>query len=157
HDESPEDAVKKTFCCACAVVLSLAVGCAAHHESNGTQQGAMNETSAPSTFARRADQAQMNDVAILFPLAKTQEGRAGYISASDLGKGGAMLPPDLYANAAAASVQRLAYDKLKAVAIRIIPTLNLMRIVFQPLDFTGGSANAVDGAVHAYYSFTADD
>src|SRR5262249_49631345 len=31
------------------------------------------------------------------------------------------------------------------------------RIVFQPLDFTGGSANAVDGAVHAYYSFTADD
>src|SRR4051812_15657448 len=77
--------------------------------------------------------AQMNDVSVLYPLAKTQaEFDHGYLPASAKGQGGALLPVALYEAAGFVSPKQngplppgadaaLAYTELRAVAFRIDP------------------------------------
>jgi hypothetical protein len=124
----------------------------------------------------------MNDVTILFPLAKSQAEMAGYVSATDQGVGGPLLPEKLYTDATGQPKTRptgptpvgadlgLIYDELRVVALRIDPCFanigpvthaesckNQLRLIFQPVSFSSGSAGTIDGAVHAFYSLTRDE
>jgi hypothetical protein len=131
---------------------------------------------------------QMNDVSILYPLATSQgELDNGYLSASDKGAGGTLLPSSLYTKATGAPLTpptkplppgaspSLAYSTLKMVAFRVDPCFanvgpvtddasckNQIRIIFQGLSYANGVAtaansSATDGAVHAFYSLTRDE
>lgn len=116
--------------------------------------------------AASAGLAQMNDLTIVMPLATTQAQFAGYLPAK------ALLPKALYTaqfpdpsgGHPIGSDVTMTYDKLRVVAVRLDPCFaqigpitdpatcdNQLRVVFQSLDFAGGSTSAVDGAVHAFY------
>jgi len=118
-----------------------------------------------------ASGAQMNDLTIVMPLAKTDaELGTGYLAASDGGTT-PLLPKALYTNLfpdpsgplhPGQDVQ-MRYANLRAVAVRFDPCFanvgpvadpstcdNQIRIVFQSLSFANGTT-AVDGAVHAFY------
>jgi hypothetical protein len=156
--------------------VAVVAGCAAE---TGAEPGG---ASAEAELTRAANQAQMNDVSVLYPLAKTKAEMAGYLSASDPGVGGPLLPARLYTDATGEPMTRpstplppgadlgLIYDELKVVAFRIDPCFanigpvthpesckNQLRLVFQPVSFASGAnanASTIDGAVHAFYSLT---
>jgi hypothetical protein len=136
-----------------------------------------------AAVSRTADQVQMNDVSVLYPMAKTADEMDGYLAASDQGVGGALLPAKLYTDAtgqpksnqqggAVGTDRGMAYDDLRVIAFRVDPCFanigpvtkpssckNQLRLVFQALSVPAGNspASAVDGAVHAFYSLTRDE
>lgn len=143
----------------------------------------VDESSAEEDLTAKASRVQMNDVSVLFPLAKTQAQFDGYLSADAAGLGGALLPKAIYEKATGikpdphngpgpvGSDPTLHYEDLKLVAFRIDPCFanvgpitdpstckNQLRLVFQSLSFdkTAGT-NALDGAVHAFYSLDRDE
>jgi len=116
--------------------------------------------------------AQMNDLTIVVPLAKTQAQLDGFLAATSKGIGGPLLPakpyttlfPDPTNNGAIGSDVSMVYSKLRVVAIRFDPCFaqigpitpqttcdNQIRVIFQSIDLKNGTANAIDGAVHAFY------
>jgi hypothetical protein len=117
--------------------------------------------------AASAGLAQMNDLTIVMPLAKTQAQFDGYLPAK------ALLPKAMYTakfpdptggGGAIGSDVTMRYDNLRVVAVRLDPCFanigpvtdpstcdNQLRIVFQSLEYSGGSTQAIDGAVHAFY------
>jgi len=119
--------------------------------------------------------AQMNDLTTVYPLAKSQKELGGYLTATSAGARGQLLPKALYSplfpdpapTHAVGADTVMSYDKLRVVAVRFDPCFaqigditdpstcdNQIRVIFQSLDFAGGSTSAVDGAVHAFYRVT---
>lgn len=139
--------------------------------------------SSEDAVTRRPELAQMNDVSILLPLAKTQaEIDTGYLKASSAGARGALLPDTLYTTATGerrtdpsgplppGADAGLSWDRLRVVAMRIDPCFanigpitnpasckNQLRLVFQSLRFGNGQTSAIDGGVHAFYSLTREE
>jgi hypothetical protein len=122
--------------------------------------------------------AQMNDMTIIVPLAKSQHELDGFLAATSAGVGGALLPttpytdlfPDPGPGHPIGSDVQMIYSHLRVVAIRFDPCFaqigpitdvskcdNQIRLVFQSLDYASGSTNAIDGAVHAFYRLKHDD
>jgi hypothetical protein len=125
--------------------------------------------------------AQLNDVSVLYPFAKTESDFESYLSASALGRGGALLPRTLYERAAAAfwtgsygpptqSTLDMTYSMLRVIAFRLDPCFaNVgpiteqslcqaqIRLVLQPVAYASGSTTTGDEAVHAFYSLTTED
>lgn len=148
-----------------ALVVASLAGCSA---SDRDDEGRSSEL-----VTRNPADAQMNDVSVLYPLAKTEAEMSGYVSASDQGRGGSMLPADLFESVLGATSRTpagLIYARMKLVALRIDPCFahigpirdgescqNQLRVTFQQLDFEDGAATAVDGAVHAFYSLTREE
>ena len=118
------------------------------------------------TDAATAGLAQMNDLTIVMPLAKTQAQFDGYLPAKQL------LPKAMYTakfpdptnNGAIGSDTAMTYDNLRVVAVRLDPCFaqigpitdpascdNQLRIVLQSLTYKNGSTQAIDGAVHVFY------
>ena len=116
--------------------------------------------------AASAGLAQMNDLTIVMPLAKTQAQFDGYLPAK------ALLPkamytakfPDPTSNGAIGSDTTMTYGNLRVVAVRLDPCFanigpvtdpatcdNQLRIVLQSLTYKDGSTQAIDGAVHVFY------
>jgi hypothetical protein len=106
----------------------------------------------------------MNDLSILYPLAKTSAEFAAYITAHSPGRGGAMLPKSLFG--ASTPLQDME-DTLHVVALRLDPCFAHLdaitdpascspqiRLVFQPLSFDQGHTLSTDDAVHGFYSLT---
>jgi hypothetical protein len=124
-----------------------------------------------------ASGAQMNDMTIVVPLAKTQAEADAFLTATSPGVGGPLLPKPLYtavfpdptnSGGIGADVQMF-YANLRVVAIRFDPCFaqigpitdiakcdNQIRVIFQSLTFDSGG-NAVDGAVHAFYRLEHED
>ncbi|MGH7286336.1 MAG: hypothetical protein ACRELY_32865 [Polyangiaceae bacterium] len=122
--------------------------------------------------------AQMNDVSILLPLAKSQDELDAYLAPTTNGVGGELLSEKIFDLATGqkpggdppggvGSTQPIQYKDLRAVAFRIDPCfanigpvtdaskcLNQLRIIFQPLTFASKATTAEDGAVHVFYSLT---
>lgn len=123
--------------------------------------------------------AQMNDVSILLPLAKSQDDFDAYLAPSANGAGSELLSEKIFDLATGSkpggdppggvgSTLPIQWKDLRAVAFRIDPCfanigpvtdaskcLNQLRIIFQPLSFDAKTgASAEDGAVHAFYSLT---
>lgn len=122
--------------------------------------------------------AQMNDVSILLPLAKSQDEFDAYLAPSTNGVGGELLSEKIFdlatgqkpgggGSGGVGSSLPIQYKDLRAVAIRIDPCfanigpvtdaskcLNQLRIIFEPLTFASNRATAEDGAVHVFYSLT---
>ncbi|HSO38022.1 MAG TPA: hypothetical protein VLT33_36090 [Labilithrix sp.] len=145
------------------------------------EEGGGDEASDEAEIRRKPNQVQMNDVSVLFPLAKTQAEMAGHLAAAAAGNGGPLLPAKLYTDATGQPKSRtgpgnvgsdvgLAYDDLKVVAFRVDPCFanigpvvdassrkNQLRIIFQAVSFADRSASTVDGAVHAFYSLTREE
>jgi len=112
----------------------------------------------------------MNDLTIVMPLAKTQAQFGGYLPAAQLLPKAMFTakfpdPPD--GPTPIGSDVSMRYDNLRVVAVRLDPCFaqvgpitdpaacdNQLRVVFQSLTFQGGSTNAIDGAVHAFYRLT---
>jgi hypothetical protein len=108
--------------------------------------------------------AQMNDLSILYPLAKGQAEYDGYLSVSSPGRGGSMLPPSVFGSSSPAPDVE---DSLRVVAMRLDPCFAhigpitdpascspQLRLVFQPVGFFKGVTSANDNAVHGFYSLT---
>lgn len=152
------------------VAAALLVGCVdaatdpACTTDNPEYPDCLPEDDGGKTDAASAGLAQMNDLTIVYPLAKTQAELAGYLPATKL------LPRTLYTTrfpervgpVPVGSDVGMAYDALRVVAIRFDPCFaqvgaitpatdcdNQIRLVFQSLSTDG--ASAVDGAVHAFY------
>ena len=100
-----------------------------------------------------------NDVAILYPLAARLD---EYLTPAAQGRGGALVPRDLYERAFGTALQlggtpaAPSLDGLRLVAIRFDPCFGArctsqIRLVFQTLELVGDRAIARDDAVHAFY------
>lgn len=133
----------------------------------------------------RVAHVQMNDVSVLYPLARTSEEATGYLSPWSEALGGQLFPESIYDAATGSAPSSLTgkpleeavngagldYGNLRAVAFRIDPCFahvgpitepescqNQLRIVFQSMLLDqDGHARATDDAVHAFYSLTRDD
>jgi len=152
-----------------ALMVALAGACAApdeepDHDTEGSE--------AAFTQDLRPELAQVNDVSILFPLAKTKAAYdRGYLTT------GALLPKAVYERAFGPSgtlqiggtPPAPAQDGLRLVAVRFDPCFaqrgpvvdegackNQMRLVFQTLSFTN-KTTAADDAVHAFYALTREE
>ena len=124
--------------------------------------------------------AQMNDLTIIMPLAKSQtEFDDGYIAASSIGPNGTLFPktpystefPDPSGPTTTDGQVALTYANLRVTAIRFDPCfaqigpitnpascLNQIRVVFQSMTYdTDSGTYAEDGAVHAFYSLSRAD
>jgi len=143
----------------CAVVLACVAACttARHREPPAAGDGPI--------------EIEPDDVAILMPLV----GDSGYLTASSEGRGGALLPRDVYERAFGTGLQlggtpaAPARDRLRVVAIRLDPCFaalgpiddahctNQIRLVFQTLDFSGPRTVADDTAVHVFYAIDRAD
>lgn len=108
---------------------------------------------------------QMNDVSVLLPLAASSSEFATYLSATSAGANGPLFPSALFM--ADEDDGGISYDALRVVAFRFDPCFaqlgpitdpaacnDQLRLVFQPLTFTGGATVADDAAVHVSYSIT---
>jgi hypothetical protein len=155
-------------------MLTAAVGCAAT-SSDGQGAPAQGDE---EDLKRGPNDAQMNDVTTVLPLAKTQSEFDSYLSATSAGVGGALLPKALYTKVlpdptgpvgVGGDVQ-MQYANLRVVALRFDPCFanvgpitdpsscqNQLRVIFQSLDFANNSTSAIDGAVHAFYSLTREE
>lgn len=165
----------KTTLLACAMI-GLPTSCSAPADDH---VGAGDESDLTQTQA--ASLAQLNDVSVLYPLPTTQaEFDGGYVAAGDHGKGGQVLPLALYTSLTnqpksskgnMGGYAIMAWDDLRVVGFRIDPCFanigpvtdassctNQLRLIFQPIStFAWGSnfsAQAFDGAVHAFYQLT---
>jgi hypothetical protein len=166
-------ALLSTSLLSAALAAPLAAGC--NVESNASDE---------EDLTAKASRVQLNDVSVLFPLAKTQaELDGGYLGADAEGVGGALLPESIYEKATGiqpdhhtgpgpiGSDPTLQYANLKLVAFRIDPCFanvgpitdpstckNQLRLVFQALSFDQASGTtALDGAVHAFYSLSREE
>jgi hypothetical protein len=123
--------------------------------------------------------AQMNDVSILFPLAKTRAAfDRGYLSPTSPARGGELLPKAIYERAFGPPGTLLVggtpaaplLSGLKLVSIRLDPCFaqigpiasegackNQLRLIFQTMTFGSSSATAADDGVHVFYSLTRDE
>ena len=163
-----------------ALLGSLNVGgCVDTDDSSCTTDNADYPDCLPDDDGGKADtaaaaKAQMNDLTIVMPLAKTQtELTKGYLTAADGGTT-PLLPKRLYTDLFPDPTGPLhpgqdvemRYANLRVVAIRFDPCFanlgpvtapstcdNQIRLVFQSLSFADGTS-AVDGAVHAFYRVT---
>ncbi len=146
-----------------------ACGAPEQEESAGASTDAATET--PHAV-------QMNDVSILYPLAKTKgELERAYLTTASKGLGGELLPKDIFEKAMGkpgttgpGGTPRVTYDNLRVVSIRFDPCFanigavtaatnckNNIRLVFQPTTFSGSSALPTDDAIHAFYSVSRDE
>lgn len=151
-------------------LLSLAA-CAAQSSDDDATSGDEQD------ITRKPAQAQMNDVSVLFPMAKSKAEMAGYLTAD------ALIPSALYTSATGEPLTPpksipvgadagLVYNELKVVAFRVDPCFanlgpvtpdtqcdNQLRLILQPLSFGDGAttASAFDGGIHAFYSISRDD
>ncbi len=164
--------LKMTFL-ACAMI-GLPTSCSAPADDHA-------EAGDEADLTQKASLAQMNDVSVLYPLPTTAaEFDGGYVAAGDHGKGGQVLPLDLYTSLThqpksskgnMGGYAIMAWDDLRVVGFRIDPCfanigpvtdasscVNQLRLIFQPIStFAWGSnfsAQAFDGAVHAFYQLT---
>src|SRR5687768_12389564 len=145
------------------VLLLTAAACAAP-----TDEGDEAESTEDAiTQDLRPELAQVNDVSILFPLAKTKASfDRGYLTP------GAMLPKTVYERAfgppgtlqVGGTPAAPALAGLKLVAVRFDPCFansnpckNQMRLIFQTLSFASNRTTAADDAVHVFYSLTRDE
>jgi hypothetical protein len=149
-------------------------GCASTTEDE-PDDAAQAQSAAPEL---RPELAQVNDVSILFPLAKTRAGfDAGYLTPASTGRGGPLLgnaiyerafgPPGTLQAGGTPAAPRL--SGLKLVAVRFDPCFaerrvtdegtckNQMRLVFQTLSFKNNQTSAADDAVHVFYSLTREE
>lgn len=153
----------------CALAASAAGGCAS--EAEGTDDSNLETDLRPEL-------AQVNDVSILFPLAKTKAGfDNGYLTPASLGRGGALLTPQVYEKAFGPPGTLLIggtppaplLKGLKLVAVRFDPCFaelnptneatckNQMRLVFQTLSFKNNQTVAADDAIHVFFSLTREE
>lgn len=158
---------------AAVLAASAAVACSAP-TSEDEEQGA-----AAATEELRSELAQMNDVSILFPLAKTRAGfDRGYLRPTSAARGGELLPKSIYERAfgppgtlqVGGTPAAPALTGLRLVSARLDPCFaersptgneasckNQLRLIFQTLTFKNGSVVAADDAVHAFYAITRDE
>ena len=151
---------------ACALAASAASGCAS--EAPETDDSNLETDLRPEL-------AQVNDVSILFPLAKSKAAfDGGYLTPASLGRGGALVTPQVYERAFGPPGTLLIggtppaplLKGLKLVAVRFDPCFaqlavtdegtckNQMRLVFQTLTFKNNQTTAADDAVHVFFSLT---
>ncbi len=146
-----------------------AAACAAPEEEDDASEG----TEAAFSQDLRPELAQVNDVSILFPLAKTKAAYdRGYLTTGDL------LPKAIYERAfgppgtlqIGGTPPAPSQAGLRLVAVRFDPCFaqrgpvanegackNQMRLVFQTLSFVKNKTTAADDAVHAFYALTRDE
>jgi len=138
--------------------------------------GADARVDASAVDAGKIDKAQLADVAILFPMAKTAaEVDTGYLRATSPGLGGPLLPETVYeavgkiggsGPAPVGGMGTAPFANLRVVAMRIDPCFaalnppatgagckNQLRLVFQELTKDGVPA-ASDSGLHAFYSLS---
>lgn len=145
------------------LVLAVALaGCAAPlADDSATDEAAVAET---------AEALQMNDVSILYPLARTKSAfEEGYLTPDSTGPRGTLLPEAIYKPGTLPEGGTPGVDRagLRLVSLRFDPCFaelgtitaetrceNQLRIIFQPLTFAGSTTTAKDSAVHAFYSLT---
>ncbi|HEY1552522.1 MAG TPA: hypothetical protein VGG28_32060, partial [Kofleriaceae bacterium] len=145
-------------------MAALLVACTA---SSSSSPDAAAPPDAQSMPAANPEALQMNDISVLFPLAKTQADFDTYLMASSAGSGGALLPESLYESDPQGSF--LTYANMYVVGFRLDPCFghvgpitdpsgcdNQLRLVFEQMGFSNGSAGADDAAVHVSYSITRD-
>lgn len=148
-----------------ALTVALAAACAAPADEGDEAES----TEDAITQDLRPELAQVADVSILFPLAKTKASfDRGYLTP------GNMLPKTVYERAfgppgtlqVGGTPAAPALAGLKLVAVRFDPCFansnpckNQMRLIFQTLSFAQASnkTTAADDAVHVFYSLTRDE
>jgi hypothetical protein len=149
-----------------ASVLLLSAACAAC-AAPATEGDDAESSEDAITQDLRPELAQVNDVSILLPLAKTKASfDRGYLTP------GAMLPKAVYERAfgppgtlqVGGTPAAPALAGLRLVAVRFDPCFansnpckNQMRLIFQTLTFAGSKTTAADDAVHVFYSLTRDE
>ena len=124
-----------------------------------------------SEVKRTPRQVQMNDVSILFPVAKNEKEKAAYLRASTKIAGGVILPANLYTSETGQPMERTKlppvgapnetpYNELHVTAMRLDPCFaslsanpkesaceNQLRLILQP-------GTGQDSAVHVFYTIT---
>lgn len=157
------------------VIAAAATAAACAAPTDGDEAA---ESEAAVTADLRPELAQVNDVSIMFPLAKSRAGfDRGYLTPASPGVGGKLLPSTIYERAFGApgtlqiggTPAAPALSGLRLVAVRFDPCFaqrgaiadegackNQIRLVFQTLTLKNGRAVAADDAVHAFYSITRD-
>ncbi|MBX3204211.1 MAG: hypothetical protein KF764_04030 [Labilithrix sp.] len=151
------------------VLVALAAACApSGDEDVDADEGAQSEQRPPDM---RPELAQVNDVSILYPLAKNADELGGLLGASHEALGGALLPQSVYEKAfgAPGTLQTGGTPAapplagLRVVAARFDPCFaaigptddascdNQLRLIFQPVKVETG---ADDTAIHAFYSLS---
>jgi hypothetical protein len=158
------------------LLLATSIACAA--AACASQTGDAGDDSTSDVTAAKAPQVQMNDVSIVLPLPQSQaELDQGYLLPSTVGSGGALIPQDLYLKYSGFPLNpgpvltgadsTLPYSQLRAVAFRIDPCFanigpvtndaacaNQLRVVFQAITISNGTASANDSAIHAFYNLS---
>ncbi len=146
--------------------LLAAAGCTPTASSDGNTGNQQNVSS------QKTSPVQMNDVSILYPLAKTAAEMKDYLLPTSKGAGGVLLPEAVF-NDVAGKVRGIIgsvdYTTLRVVAIRLDPCFaqlgpitdpssceHQMRLIYQPVD-TGSSASFGDSGFHAFYSLGSDE
>jgi len=107
----------------------------------------------------------MNDLSVMFPLARSEAEWQSYLTPASEGATGPLLPFSLYS---AVDTKGVAYADLRLVSFRLDPCFARigaivdpsacepqLRLVFQTLTFQDGTATANDNAVHAFYRLDA--
>ncbi|MBS2011969.1 MAG: hypothetical protein JST00_03715 [Deltaproteobacteria bacterium] len=155
----------------CAATAACAPAAANDDEALGAESA---QTQAPDL---RPELAQVNDVSILFPLAKTRAGFDSYLTPKSAGRNGPLLGQAIYERAFGApgtlqlggTPAAPALAGLKLVAVRFDPCFaerrvsdeasckNQMRLVFQTLSFKSDGTSAADDAVHVFYELTREE
>ena len=152
------------------LVFTLAAGAA-----SGCASDAPEADDANLETDLRPELAQVNDVSILFPLAKTKAAfDGGYLTPASAGRGGPLLGAATYERAFGPPGTLLIggtpaaplLKGLKLVAVRFDPCFaaltvtdegackNQMRLIFQTLSYKTNQTTAADDAVHVFYSIT---
>jgi len=154
------------------VAAATAAACAA--PTDGDDDASQSE--AAVTADLRPELAQVNDVSIMFPLAKSKAAfERGYLTPASAAVGGKLLPSTIYERAFGApgtlqiggTPTTPAPTGLRLVAVRFDPCFaqrgaitdesackNQIRLVFQTLTFKDGRTVAADDAVHAFYAIS---
>ncbi len=126
---------------------------------------------------------QLNDVSVLYPMAKSTLEFDAYIKPEEKGTKGVLFPQKLYEDATGMSESSdgdkpnviggrtdLLYKNLRMVAFRVDPCFaqvgpivdankcdNQIRLIFQSLSFVDKESTALDGGVHAFFRLTRTD
>ena len=146
-----------------ALTVALAAACAAPSADGDDAESSEDAI----TQDLRPELAQVNDVSIMFPLAKTKAAfDRGYLAPGNL------LPKTVYERAfgppgtlqVGGTPAAPALAGLKLVAVRFDPCFansnpckNQMRLIFQTLTFAANKTTAADDAVHVFYSLTREE
>jgi hypothetical protein len=161
-----------------ALLFSLASACAAACAAP-TEDDGVADTEAAVTDDLRPELAQVNDVSLLVPLAKSRAAfDRGYLVPTSRARGGELLPKAIYERAfgppgtlqIGGTPPAPALSGLRLVAFRFDPCFahrgeirnaaackNQIRLVFQTVSFEGGRAMAADDAVHAFYALSREE